>query len=81
VDSPRQQLTEYLTSSRAYLRLHGHPNWYSSNYSTDELQKIACLAQRLGARGAERIYLFFNNDFGGYAPANALSIQKLLEIK
>ncbi len=81
VDSPRQPLTEYLTSSRAYLRLHGHPNWYTSNYSAVELQKVADLAQRLAARGAERIYLFFNNDFGGYAPSNALSIQKLLENK
>jgi uncharacterized protein YecE (DUF72 family) len=32
VDSPRQKLTEILTSDRAYLRLHGRKHWYSYNY-------------------------------------------------
>lgn len=78
VDSPRQKLTEILTSERAYLRLHGHEHWYSSNYPIEDLQKIAELARRLTNRGAKRVYIFFNNDFGGYAPANALELQKIL---
>lgn len=78
VDSPRQKLTEILTSERAYLRLHGHEHWYSSNYPIEDLQKIADLARRLTDRGAKRVYIFFNNDFGGYAPANALELQKIL---
>jgi uncharacterized protein YecE (DUF72 family) len=78
VDSPRQKLTEFLTSERAYLRLHGRNNWYSSSYSFDELCSIADLALRMKGRGARKVYIFFNNDFGGYAPANALSLQPLL---
>jgi len=78
VDSPRQKLTSYLTSSRAYLRLHGRKHWYSYNYSNDELREIADLAQELVRKGAERVYIFFNNDFEGYAPANALAIKTIL---
>lgn len=78
VDSPRQKLTEILTAERAYLRLHGHEHWYSSNYSTGDLHGIAERARRLTKRGARRVYIFFNNDFGGYAPANALELQKML---
>ncbi len=78
VDSPQQKLTEFLTSERVYLRLHGRKSWYSSNYSSEDLRNIANLAQRLVKRGAKNVYIFFNNDFSGYAPANALSLQSML---
>jgi uncharacterized protein YecE (DUF72 family) len=78
VDSPQQQITDFLTTNRAYLRLHGRKHWYSYNYSADELKDIAALARQLGKNGAERIYIFFNNDFEGYAPANALLLKKFL---
>jgi uncharacterized protein YecE (DUF72 family) len=78
VDSPRQKLTDILTSNRAYLRLHGRKHWYSYNYSTDELKEIAGLSKELANRGASRVYIFFNNDFEGYAPANALALRELL---
>lgn len=78
VDSPRQKLDDALTSRRAYLRLHGRKHWYSYNYSDEELGEIAALARKLARRGAERVYIFFNNDFEGYAPANARIIQQLL---
>lgn len=79
VDSPRQELRDDLTSNRAYIRLHGRKHWYSYNYSDDELREIASLARRLAERGAERVYIFFNNDFEGYAPANARFIKGLLD--
>jgi uncharacterized protein YecE (DUF72 family) len=78
VDSPGQRLTSYLTSPRAYLRMHGRKHWYSHNYSPEELHEIADLALRLAHRGAQRVYIFFNNDFEGYAPANARDIKNLL---
>jgi uncharacterized protein YecE (DUF72 family) len=79
VDSPRQKLTGYLTSDRAYLRMHGRTHWYSYNYSMDELAEIANLSRDLVHRGAKRVYIFFNNDFEGYAPANALALKDLLK--
>lgn len=78
VDSPRQKLTARLTSHRAYLRLHGRSRWYLHNYSHDELKEIAAVAQDLARRGADLVYIFFNNDFEGYAPANAMMLMRLL---
>jgi uncharacterized protein YecE (DUF72 family) len=78
VDSPEQKVTGYLTSDRAYLRLHGRKNWYAYNYSADELGEIAELGRDLVTRGANKVFIFFNNDFGGYAPANASYLQRLL---
>ena len=78
VDSPQQRLTASLTSNRAYLRLHGRDRWYASNYSQRELGEIAELAHGLARNGASRVYIFFNNDFEGYAPANALTLQDML---
>jgi len=79
VDSPRQKLTSILTSDLAYLRLHGRKHWYSYNYPDDELCEVSTLAKNLAQRGARRIYIFFNNDFGGYAPANAQTLCRMLE--
>jgi len=78
VDSPRQRISDMLTSRRAYLRLHGRQQWYSYNYSAEELKEIAQLARSLAEHGAERVYIFFNNDFEGFAPANARFLQGLL---
>lgn len=77
VDSPRQKLSDILTSDRAYLRLHGRGHWYSYNYSNCELDEIADLARRMADRGASRIYIFFNNDFKGHAPANAMTLLRM----
>lgn len=78
VDSPQQRLAGSLTSSRAYLRLHGRNNWYTYNYSHEELVQIAELSRELVQQGASRVYIFFNNDFEGYAPANALTLRSML---
>lgn len=79
VDSPRQRITDILTSDKAYLRLHGRRRWYSDNYSNEDLKEIADLVWNLVRRGAKRVYIFFNNDFHGYAPANALTLSDLIE--
>ncbi len=78
VDSPRQEISAMLTSRRAYLRLHGRGHWYFYNYSDQELHEIAALARSLAHKGTERIYIFFNNDFEGYAPANARTLRQIL---
>jgi uncharacterized protein YecE (DUF72 family) len=78
VDSPRSQLTDRLTSDVAYLRLHGRAHWYLHNYSQSELEEIAALARRLAEQGTTTVYIFFNNDFEGHAPHNAMALIKLL---
>ncbi len=78
VDSPSCRLTSILTSHYAYIRLHGRKNWYSDSYSSEELAEVADVALDLSRKGARQVYIFFNNDFGGFAPANALAIMGLL---
>jgi len=77
-DSPGCSLSERLTSGTAYLRLHGRTHWYSHNYSEAELHEIANLARRLVGQGAQRVFIFFNNDFEAHAPYNALALRALL---
>ena len=79
-DSPRHRLTDHLTSNRAYLRLHGRVHWYAYEYSHEELREIAALAMQLAGRGADRVYIFFNNDYEGFAPENARTLQELLGV-
>ncbi len=78
VDSPAMRPTGWLTGPRAYVRLHGRAQMYASNYSDAELAEFAALAQSFAARGAAEVYIFFNNDVGGFAPWNALVLQEML---
>ncbi len=77
-DSPRNKLTNFVTSQQGYLRLHGRKQWYSYDYSEQELNEIAETLQRMATDGAETIYVFFNNDFEGFAPKNALLLKKII---
>lgn len=78
-DSPRSRLCDWVTSAVAYIRLHGRKRWYAHNYTDEELAEIAALARRMAAQGAEEVYIFFNNDYEGYAPQNALTLRAMLE--
>jgi uncharacterized protein YecE (DUF72 family) len=79
VDSPRTKLQDWLTAGTAYIRLHGRERWYAHDYTPAELKEITATARRLAAQGAGTVYLFFNNDFHGYAVRNALTLRTMLE--
>ena len=79
-DSPHNRLNEWVTGRRAYIRLHGRRHWYADSYSGEELASISKLVQRMTARGAEEIYIFFNNDIGGDAASNALALKGMLGV-
>ena len=66
----------FRTADEVYLRLHGPDRWYRHNYSNDELSKWK---DRIIASGAKRAWVYFNNDYEGYAPKNAASMRSLLE--
>jgi uncharacterized protein YecE (DUF72 family) len=69
-----------VTADFAYIRFHGREGLYSGNYTDDELcdwaEKIAGLAGRL-----ESVFIYFNNDIGGHAVRNALTIREILTKK
>jgi uncharacterized protein YecE (DUF72 family) len=66
------------TSNFAYLRFHGHDDLYSSRYPEAELADWAGKLLKLSS-AVQIIYIYFNNDAGGYAIENALTIRKYLE--
>jgi uncharacterized protein YecE (DUF72 family) len=78
-ESPRFQLSGWVTSTSGYIRLHGRAHWYAYNYSDEELLEIASKVHRMEANGAEQVFVFFNNDYEAYAPANALKLIDMLK--
>ena len=64
------------TADDIYLRLHGPQRWYRHDYSVDELKEWAA---RIKASGANRAWVYFNNDHEGHAPRNATTLRGLLE--
>ena len=78
VDSPHERPPGWVTGPRAYIRLHGRGGMYTSDYSLEALYETAATARHLADQGAKEIYIFFNNDVGGHAPKNALSLQEML---
>jgi uncharacterized protein YecE (DUF72 family) len=78
-DSPKSKLLDWVTSETAYIRLHGRKHWYDYNYSEAELKEIREMARHMTQQGARSVYVFFNNDFGGHAVKNALSLMQMLD--
>lgn len=64
------------TTDDVYVRLHGPERWYRHDYTGDELAKWA---DKIRASGAKRAWVYFNNDYEGFAPKNALAMRRLLE--
>jgi len=61
-----------------YVRFHGATGGYSGGYPDDRLADWAdwLAAQRRAGVG---VYAYFNNDVGGHAPRNAVTLGRLLE--
>ena len=64
------------TADEIYVRLHGPQRWYRHDYSKDELAKWA---DRIKSSGAQRAWVYFNNDYQANAPKNARTMRRLLE--
>lgn len=64
------------TADEIYLRLHGPERWYRHDYSDSELEMWA---DKIRNSGAKRAWIYFNNDYEGYAPKNALKMRRLLD--
>jgi uncharacterized protein YecE (DUF72 family) len=72
-----QQSPRELTAPFTYIRFHGTTGRYGGDYPEDMLQnwaeQISDWMPHLRA-----IYVYFNNDLGGYAVKNAQTLQSLL---
>jgi uncharacterized protein YecE (DUF72 family) len=63
------------TADDIYIRFHGRERWYRHDYTKAELTPWK---DRIVASGARRVWIYFNNDFGAYAPKNARTLRGLL---
>jgi len=63
-----------ITANFLYLRLHGSKKLYASKYSEEELQEWAHKIKEWNME----TYLYFDNDFQGYAVRNARRLKKIL---
>jgi uncharacterized protein YecE (DUF72 family) len=65
------------TASFAYVRLHGQGTAYAGRYDEDALQLWARRLASL-AHDVDEVWVYFNNDIGGHAVANALRLQQIV---
>jgi uncharacterized protein YecE (DUF72 family) len=78
-----------VTADMAYFRFHGRnkENWWSGDnetrykylYSDEELNELAEKITIAGSK-TQLLFAFFNNHWQGYAPRNAISIMKTLQL-
>jgi uncharacterized protein YecE (DUF72 family) len=68
--------THELTAAWTFVRFHAGTRGRRGNYSEAELQ---AWAERIRAWPVEESFLYFNNDWEGFAPRNALRLRALVE--
>ena len=66
------------TASFVYVRYHGPGGTYSGGYPRARLESWAVWLNEQREAGAD-VYAYFNNDVGGHAPRDALTLRQLLE--
>ena len=73
--TPRERVGPFV-----YVRFHGASGTYSGSYPDDRLNGWAEWLHGQRASGAD-VYAYFNNDVGGHAPRNALTLRRFLEVR
>ncbi len=68
---------EVVTADFLYVRLHGSKKLYASEYSEEELQAWALKVKKWGIN----TYLYFDNDYSGFAIRNASRLEEILTIE
>jgi uncharacterized protein YecE (DUF72 family) len=76
----RPEVNEYrtmeITADFTFVRFHGGTRGRNGNYSESEIvewsERVAAWAHEIG------VYAYFNNDWEGFAPRNALRMKELL---
>lgn len=75
--SSRYPGVQEITADIAYIRLHGPENLFASRYSKEQLSEWAAFIAKV-AKKTKRVYVYFNNDFHGYALENAKELKELI---
>lgn len=75
--SSRYPLSRKLTADVAYIRMHGPDKLFASSYSDEDLKEWVSYIKTIENK-VKRTYVYFNNDFYGYALKNAQKLQSYL---
>ena len=75
--SSRYPGVQKVTADTCYIRMHGPEKLFASSYSDEQLEEWAVFIRK-SAKKVKRVYVYFNNDFYGYAIDNAKTLQEML---
>lgn len=75
-DSPRYPRVDMVTADFVYIRMHGSKAMFSSKYTKKELKALSQKTKKWLKEG-KKVFVYFNNDFQGYAIANAKEFLEL----
>lgn len=73
--SSRYPGARIITGEVMYIRFHGPTKLFASLYTNEEMEDWWKFIQ--SAKGVKKVYIYFNNDFFGYAIDNSRYLQKL----
>ena len=79
VDSQSSRYPEMrrLTANTAYIRMHGPEKLFASSYSPQQLEELGNYIHKISKK-VDKIYVYFNNDFHGYALENAQELMRIV---
>jgi uncharacterized protein YecE (DUF72 family) len=66
-----------ITSDVIYIRLHGPEKLFASKYSIEQLAEWADYINE-SSKKVKKVYVYFNNDFHGYALENAKELYSMV---
>jgi uncharacterized protein YecE (DUF72 family) len=72
--------SEIITSKNIYVRFHGPGKLYASSYNDETLEAFAGKFKKWIKKG-HTLWVFFNNDWHGYAINNAQKLKDLMKSK
>lgn len=76
--SSRYPGSREVTADFAYIRMHGPTKLFSSKYSKENIKEWGAYIKKISKK-TKRIYVYFNNDFHGYALENAKELKNMLK--
>jgi len=78
-DSSRYPKAEVETCDFIYIRMHGPAELFASKYSDEVLENLAKKIKKWQKEKRD-VFVYFNNDFYGFAIENALFLKNLLKV-
>lgn len=75
--SSRYPDIRHVTANSAYIRMHGPEKLFSSTYTREQLIELAQYIKK-NSKSVKKVYVYFNNDFHGFALENAKDLSKII---